>query len=256
MQSLKLLIFDISSEYGHFRKFNTTSSPLTYAVPTRTALAGLLGAILGIEREITPNVFPEGVTPVNELFDKTNADLAIQVLSPIKKVNIGFNLLDTGKSPSSFFNIENRTQIEFELLKHPKFRIYFSHKDEVVFNELVERIKNVRHHFTPYLGLAQFTSTVEWVGEEEVQLETAKEAYSDIQSIVNLSAITDNNPVQFEENNKVNSFFYTTDTMPTSMQRDRIVTDYAEILVERHGKTIKIKTDNFYKTSYGNILFL
>lgn len=256
MKSLKLLIFDISGEYGHFRKFNTTSSPLTYAVPTRTALAGILGAILGVEREISHNVFPEGVTPVNELFDRENADIAIQILAPIKKVNIGFNLLDTGKSASSFFNIENRTQIEFELLKHPKFRIYFSHKDEGIFNELAERIKNVRHHFTPYLGLAQFTTTVDWIGEEEARLETAKEEYSDIQSIVNLSTITDENPIKFEENINGKSFFYTTDTMPMAMQRDRIVTNYAEILLERHGKIIQVRTNSYYKTSHGNILLL
>lgn len=195
MESLKLLVFNISSEYGHFRKFNTTSSPLTYAIPTRTALAGMLGAILGIEREIAHNVFPEGVTPVNELFAKQKADFAIQILNPIKKQNIGFNLLDTGKSPSSFFNIDNRTQIEFELLKHPKFRIYFTHKDEEIFNELTERIKNVRHHFTPYLGLAQFTTTVEWIGEEEAYFETTKNEYSNIQSVINLSKVDSENLV-------------------------------------------------------------
>jgi len=251
MKSLKLLIFDISSEYGHFRKFNTTSSPLTYAIPTRTALAGVLGAILGVEREISPNVFPEGVIPVNELFNKENSDIAIQILNPIKKVNIGFNLLDTGKSPSSFFNIENRTQIEFELLKHPKFRIYFHHKDEKVFTALAERIKNVRHHFSPYLGLAQFSSVVDWIGEEEVPQVAAKEEYSEIQSVVNLSLINQEHPVKFGE-----SFYYTTDTMPMEMQRDRVVTDYAEILLERQGKTILVKTDNYYKTSFGNILLL
>jgi len=251
MKSLKLLIFDISSEYGHFRKFNTTSSPLTYAMPTRTALSGILGAILGIEREISHNVFPEGVVPVNELFGKAQAEFAVQIINPIKKINIGFNLLDTGKSPSSFFNIENRTQIEFELLKHPKFRIYFSLKDESIFKELSERIKNVRHHFTPYLGLAQFTSTVEWIGEEEASLENAKDEYSNVQSVINLSVINQKNPVKFSD-----TFFYTTDTMPMEMQRDRIVTNYAEILLERQGKTIEVKTENYYKTTHGNILLL
>ena len=47
-----ILIFDISSEFGHFRKYNTTTSPLSYSIPTRTAVAGILGAILGMEREI------------------------------------------------------------------------------------------------------------------------------------------------------------------------------------------------------------
>ncbi|RMG82383.1 MAG: CRISPR-associated protein Cas5, partial [Bacteroidetes bacterium] len=66
MKPHKLLVFDISGEYGHFRKFNTTTSPLTYSFPPLPALAGLLGAILGIERETSPGVFPKGVVPVNE----------------------------------------------------------------------------------------------------------------------------------------------------------------------------------------------
>ena len=58
------------------------------------------------------------------------------------------------------------------------------------------------------------------------------------------------NPIQF------GNAFYTTDTMPMIMKRDRIVTNYAEVLLEREGKSIKVKTETFWKTSHGNILFL
>ena len=85
MKSHQVLVFDISGEYGHFRKFNTTSSPLTYSIPTHTALAGILGAILGIERESSTGVFPEGVIPVNELFSPDTRNFGIQILNPIKK---------------------------------------------------------------------------------------------------------------------------------------------------------------------------
>ena len=51
MTSKTAIIFDVYGEYGHFRKFNTTTSPLTYSIPTPSAIFGLLGAVLGIERE-------------------------------------------------------------------------------------------------------------------------------------------------------------------------------------------------------------
>lgn len=250
MKSLKLLVFEISGEYGHFRKFNTTSSPLTYSIPTRTAIAGLLGAILGIERETAPNTFKDGITPVNELFNSSDSQIAIQILAPVKKVNIGFNLLDTGKSASSFFNITNRTQIEFELLKNPAFRIFFSHNDEAILSELSERIREVNHHFTPYLGLSQFTSIIEWCGEEVIELEKSENDNASIISVVNLSKLEMENPIQFGNG------FYTTDTMPMAMQRDRVVSDYAEVLLERKGEAVDVRTNNYWKTSFGNILFL
>ena len=46
----KVLVFDIWSEYGHFKKPYTTTSPLTFSIPSRTALTGIIGAILGIEK--------------------------------------------------------------------------------------------------------------------------------------------------------------------------------------------------------------
>lgn len=251
MKLLKILVFDISGEYGHFRKFNTTSSPLTYAIPTRLALSGILGAILGIERELSPGVFREGVIPVNEMFSPDLASFGVQILHPIKKVNIGFNLLDTDKSASSFFNIQNRTQIEFELLKNPRFRIFFNHADQSVFDDLEDRIKKVKHHFTPYLGLSQFTAIVDWVGlEDAAKVETAVE-YSEITTAVNLSKFKIEDAVKFGED-----ALYTTDTLPMSMRRDRVVSEYAEVLMERSGKPILVKTDKYWKTSHGNILFL
>ncbi len=254
MKLHKLLVFDISGEYGHFRKFNTTSSPLTYSIPTRSALAGILGAILGIERERSPNVFPEGVTPVNEMFSPDKANMAIQVLSPTKKVNIGFNLLNTGKSGSSFFNIQNRTQIEFELLKNPKFRVFLNYSGETVFKELSNRIRFVKHHFTPYLGLSQFTASIHWVDETELEKPDSPEGFIEICTAVNISKLVGDNPIRFEKGK--DAYFYSTDTVPMVMQRDRVITEYAEILIERTGKSILVNTQNYWKTKYGNILFL
>lgn len=252
MKSLDVLVFDLSGEYGHFRKYNTTSSPLTYIIPTRLAIVGILGAVLGIEREIGTNRYRKGTTPLNELFDRSTTHLAIQVLNPVKKVNIGFNLLDTGKSASSFFNIQNRTQIEFELLKNPKFRIYFSHQDKGIFQELAERIASVNHHFTPYLGLSQFTAKLEWIGKENLQ-QNAATSFEPIEIVtaVNLSTIASGEQVIFDKN-----AYYTSDTHPLAMRRDRTITEYGEILLERDGQPIQLKSVDYWQSSLGKIRFI
>lgn len=94
MNYKELLIFDIKGEYGHFRKYNTTTSPLTYSIPTRTAIAGMLGAILGMEREICDGLYPEGAEPVQEFFSKEQSGVAVQIINPVKKENVGFNLIN------------------------------------------------------------------------------------------------------------------------------------------------------------------
>lgn len=263
MSYKQVLIFDISSEYGHFRKFNTTTSPLSYSVPTRPAIAGILGSIVGLEREIGPNKYGEGVIPVAELLSRENAFIAVQLLEPVKKVYVGFNLVST-KNFRDYFNINDkdstgsikdayrRTQIEFELLKNPKFRIFISWENQELFEKLIESVQQNATYFTPYLGLSQFTAQIKFVDVCQANL-MQSEDFEEIISAINLSELAGNDAVQFNyESGK-----YTSDTMPIELQRDRIAKAYAEVLLETNGKPVPVKLKKYYKVgNYGNISFL
>ncbi|MBN2664461.1 MAG: type I-B CRISPR-associated protein Cas5 [Bacteroidales bacterium] len=253
MNYKEILIFDISSEYGHFRKYNTTTSPLTYSIPTRTAIAGILGAILGMERELSDGVYPDGVVPVQEFFSKANTDIGVQIINPVKKENVAINLINT---KTSFYDLSKagRTQIEFELVKNVKYRIFFAIKDnEKIFKELAERIKEKRHHFSPYLGLALFTSTIDFVDIRQAELVENKEnQYIEINTTINLSKIKVDKPVEFDD-----TAMYSANNMPIEMNKNREVQEYSEVLIEKNGLPIKAKVENYYKIeNYGNILFL
>ncbi|TLF47035.1 type I-B CRISPR-associated protein Cas5b [Maribacter aurantiacus] len=252
MTSKTALIFDISGEYGHFRKFNTTTSPLTYSLPTPSAIYGVLGAVLGIEREDSLNKIKVGKEHLREVFSNSNASVAIRPLSEIKKVNIGFNLLDTG-SYQSFFNVTNRTQIEYELLKDPNYRIFLNW-DHRLRNELIERLKSKRFHFHPYLGLSQMSANIEYVGEKE--LSEVPNNYLDFSTAINLSELdTENAPVDI---NFIKERVFQVETFPLDMQTDRTINRYGEILVEMNGDSIRAKSNkkSFAIASEGNIQFL
>lgn len=247
----RLIVFELSGEYGHFRKFNTTTSPLTYPIPTRTALTGVLGSVLGVERETAPGRFLANNVPVQELFSQKNCDLTVQLLAPVKKVSIGFNLLDTG---NSFFEIRKsgRTQIEFELLKNPSFRVFVRLMDTKLFDELASRLINRMHHFTPYLGLSQFTAIIHNAIVTQGVFRQASLGYIPIQSAVNLSLLTANPPIEFNQ-----TAHYYVETMPIELSRDRVVTRYGEVLVEANGDSVPVQTNEWFETTdFGNILFL
>ena len=250
METKPILIFDISAEYGHFRKFNTTTSPLSYSIPTRIALGGLLGAILGIEREIRPGIFTEGVSPVQEVFSRENANIAVQLLAPVKKVTMGFNLINT---KTSFFEIKTRTQIPFELLKDPHLRIYFNHRDEKLMEELENRLIHHAHHFTPYLGLSQFTANIHWVcrkiGEMIIHPTVEK---AEILSALNLSELRAETPINFDMSSQ-----YLVETMPLEMNRARVITSYGEIILEGNARPVSANLTEWVSIpDYGNIVFL
>jgi CRISPR-associated protein Cas5h len=254
MNEDRLLVFELSGEYGHFRKFNTTTSPLTYSIPTRMALTGILGAVLGIERERSPGRFPEGITPIQELFGSTQCDLAIQLLAPVRKVSMGFNLIDTGKEGASFFNIKKggRTQIEFELLKNPVFRVFVRLKDSGLFDSLTQRFFDRKHHFTPYLGLSQFTAILKNPTLTNVVHRIGGISPIPISSAVNLSAIAGDQPIEFDQR-----VHYYVETMPMELSRERIVTRYGEILVDANSGAVRVNTSEWFETpDFGNLLFL
>jgi CRISPR-associated protein Cas5h len=251
MSSKDLLIFDIRGEYGHFRKYNTTTSPLTYSIPTRTAIAGILGAILGMEREIRDGVYPEGAEPVQEFFSKERSDMAVQIMRPVKKENIGFNLINT---KISFYELtrKSRTQIEFELVKDVHYRIYLAMENTAKFEELSERIQNKRHHFTPYLGLAQFTAQVDFVQRATANEVASNGEFTEIVTAVNMSKLKGEPPVEFQR-----EFFYSANNMPIAMSRDREVLEYSEVLIEKNGNPLRVRVSDYYTVDgLGNILFL
>jgi len=253
MISKTALIFDISGEYGHFRKFNTTTSPLTYSIPTPSSIFGLLGAVLGIEREDSHNKIGEKKEHLRDVFSSKNASVAVRPLSEIKKVNIGFNLLDTG-SYKSFFNVTNRTQIEYEILKDPKFRIYLSW-DHRLKEELTERLKNKRFHFNPYLGISQMTADLEFVEEKEL-IEISEMDYVDFNTAINLSEVqSEKAPIDIDF---IKERTFQVETFPLDMQIDRTIKRYGEILVEMNGDTVRAipNKNSFTIENEGNIQFL
>lgn len=255
MKSDKVLVFDLSGEYGHFRKFNTTTSPLTYPMPPLPALAGIFGAVLGIERETSPGVFPSGVVPLNELFSPEKMSVAIQMLNPVKKTRMAFNLLDTEKVAQSFFNIKNRTQIEFELLKEPAFRIFFQHSDEQIFQTLAKRIKAKQYHFTPYLGLSQFAALLEYRDVLPCIEKQAANEPVEVMTGVNISNLDNQEPVKFRK-----GVHYSLDTYPHTMLPNREIIAYAEILTElKQGEKARfwVNTPHFWQAgTLGNIIFI
>jgi CRISPR-associated protein Cas5h len=108
----RVIVLDVWGDYAHFRKIYTTSSPLTYSFPPRTALSGLIGAIVGLDKE---DYFRH--------FLRKDAKIGCKILKPIKKVRIGENLINT-KSAIQMHLIKNRNQIRVEFVKDPSYRIY------------------------------------------------------------------------------------------------------------------------------------
>lgn len=232
----RVLVFEIWGEYGHFRKHYTTTSPLTFSIPSRTALTGLVSAIIGLSKE-----------EYLGRFGREEAHLGVRLMTPVKKVRFSENLIDTKKAGPMMNEIKNRTQIQYEYLKDPHFRVYFAHDDAEVQRAARDLLSAHCSVYTPCMGLSEHIANFEYVGEFEAE-EKRSEAV-EIHTAVRSDEIKN---LTFEPGRQ-----YITEIMPAEMAGDRTVTDYPEIVFERNGNPIRAECVRYWELENGEqITFL
>jgi CRISPR-associated protein Cas5h len=236
----KMLVFDVWGDYAHFRRFYTTTSPLSFPIPPRTALCGLIGAIIGLEKEDNDYL---------NYFSTESAHIALKLLNPIKKAIIAENLIDTKTARGPGMNlITNRTQIRFEFLKDQKYRIYFycTNKEDIVYQKLKLNLQHHKTVYTPCLGLSENIANYKFIGEFKINILSREEDYIYIDSVLPLQKISTTEGIIFESEGE-----YFSIRMPVELNTERIVTKYRDIIFDRNGKPIKVKLIE----SFTNIIY-
>ncbi len=153
---LPVVAFDLVGPMAHFRKFYTNSSSLSYHVPPRTVLMGVVAALLGWRR----NKYYERLALEQAAF---GISLRMSVRTIIQTVN--FLATDDG----DWHGVKSRTQIPVELVlpKDPdhravlRYRIFFMHRDPGITREVAERARVGRYAYPLFLGTAFCPAWVE-----------------------------------------------------------------------------------------------
>lgn len=241
---MKILVFDIWADYAHFRKFYTTSSPLTFSFPPPSAIAGILGAFYGSDKNKNEYL---------KVFGSEVCKIALRILRPIRKVRMGINLLETKgtnfRLPMSDKHLAPRTQIRTEFIKNPAFRIYIAHQDASIFNGLYKNISEHKSIYTISLGLSELLADFRYIGI--YNSETIRNGKpSDITTPVIASNIIPDT-IEIEMGKK-----YFKEKLPIKMNPERIVEKYDDVIFEPEGNTIKAQVKTYYTLENGdNIAF-
>jgi len=173
MDSIPVVAFRYFGRYGHFRKPYSNVSSFTYPFPPRTAIAGLLGAILGVPKE-----------KVARNFDESKMKVAVAIEKEIKTITHVTNLRQDSsgrvdysiKRPKKDWKPKPLKRIPdwnkpinpypMELLRNPSYLLYVSLNDKM--SELASRIKNERYVYTPCMGLSEFLAGLQYIPIEGV----------------------------------------------------------------------------------------
>jgi CRISPR-associated protein Cas5h len=128
---MKGVLFELKGNWGHFRKPETNNNPLTHDFVTKTALIGLIGAVLGKERDEMKQLFPQ----LSEDFL-----YGVSVKNSVKKESWSFTL-------RKVVDILDKAPKQMEFLKKPENIVALTLKNERsanIFDEFGKAKRNLR----------------------------------------------------------------------------------------------------------------
>lgn len=229
---MNLLVFDVGGPLAHFKKYYATTSALTYSIPPKTSLYGLVGAILGLSK--AENAYLEH-------FQDKSCLMGLKLLREPKSQRLGINL----RPNRDRFKVNPKPTMH-EFVQEPRYRIFFHHRNEALQDRLEISLRNHTSVFTPSLGLANLLCNFEWVDKCEVERKTSSEAVW-VDSVVPRS--------QFRSFGEMGDAEIVEQTMfAIEMDTGRRVTERDDILFDRRGNPINAIVDHFYTTEkHGNV---
>lgn len=141
---VKVLSFLMQGRFAHFCAPYTNVYRLTQPCPTKTAIMGFIGSVLGIEKDDLC------------LYQKVHC--GVEICNEYRTISMSY--LTRQGFPGNASNSESsRTSVE--VIVNPKYRIYITGDSELL-QKIYDLISEKTPIFTPYLGLAQFIASTDF----------------------------------------------------------------------------------------------
>ncbi|ACV48940.1 MULTISPECIES: type I-B CRISPR-associated protein Cas5b [Halomicrobium] len=164
------LSFTVSGPWGHFRRIEGNIVKQTYRVIPRTTVAGLIAAMLGIERDGYYDLFAPGESLV-----------AIEPTSELRTMKLPMNTLSTADEHMASLNPRGKLSIKlpdpskprqqhnYEVLVEPAYRIDVWLADDERYDRLRSLLESGESYYVPSLGLSEHLATIDYHGEFPVE---------------------------------------------------------------------------------------
>ena len=240
---MKIAVFDIEGRFAHFRKFYTNSSSLSYSVPPRTTIEGIIGAILGCERD--------------SYYKKLSSEklhISVKKNKPTRSITQTLNYIKA-TSPSQLYAPDEHTQIPFEIItgwgeESVSYRIYAASKESYM-DELRDRLVSERYVYPPSLGTVFFQGYIKNIPCVDITLQESN-SYVSIDSVAPLHNIKEI---------EIGEYQLIKEKMPKDFDENREIKKAETYIFDQRGCPVKFKVkDNYYniKLKYGEekIIFM
>lgn len=247
---MEILTFDISGKFAHFRKFYSSSTALSFSIPPRTTIIGILAAILGKEKE-----------SYYEEFASDKIRIGIAVKSKLKKSFHRLNHLMI-KGPADFRGAKPHIQTPFEVVSPEdiasgliSYTIFISYFDNglPLFNELKGKISSNDNTFPVSFGIAPFSAQVHNFNlfvEQDIQQKEVQNEIISFDSAVNSETVLE----LFYDKENISEFMIEDEIMPADFKAnyDRELSKMNKVLFIDGGNKLRVNFSGIYYQLYSN----
>ncbi|HCK98637.1 MAG TPA: type I-B CRISPR-associated protein Cas5 [Candidatus Marinimicrobia bacterium] len=240
---MKIVHFLLSGRFGHFLYAEANVSMPSYPFPPRTSIIGLIGAVIGIEKDISQieleptyiaisGKLPEKFWVTNKFHQSLPAKLPSTIYKNIK---------------GSSSEVTNQKRLKQEWLFNPIYEIWVS-LPEKYHDEFANRIKEHRWHFCPCLGISEHIADLQWISNETA-IQLVKSKYSISSAFPESAGELDMDEI-FD-----NQLILHCVRMPREVNKDRVFS-HCNYYFERDMKTIPLVTDQAFEVENRKIIFM
>ncbi|MFY0255151.1 CRISPR-associated protein Cas5 [Chitinophaga sp. 30R24] len=254
---MEVLQIDLKGKMAHFRKYYANNTSLSFSIPPRTTISGMLAAILGL--------------PKDEYYSKFSSDkirIGISLRSPVKKTfhrlnflrvtslgNLGADIEKSKPFRSDFRGTGGNIQTPFEIITGYNlqcdeicYRIFVSAFDttDPIFDLLKEYTLQRRTHYNLSFGIAGFAAYI-----DDVHLFTkekiAHKKINNQEVILHSAVISDKiTALHFEKDDDSN--FVEEELMPADFIADnnREISKMNRVLFTHHALPLKVSYSGDY----------
>jgi CRISPR-associated protein Cas5 subtype I-B len=162
------LQFHVSGRWAQFRKPETNNTPLTHDFVTKTAIVGIMGAVLGIERPAMRELFP--ILCEDVLY-------GVQILGTVDKQSWAFTLRNVHKQNDR----AEKAPRQMEFIREPSYTVVMAlvnDRSAEMFSRFAAALRNGEASFTPVLGLHNCPAELEWLMDCAFEKNDSNEPYT------------------------------------------------------------------------------
>jgi len=249
---MDILSFHLRGKMAHFRKYYANSSALSYWVPPRTTIIGILAGLLGMKRD-----------SYYEQFSLEECQIALALCSPLKKTMQKMNLLMIKSSDdlngSADYHSQTATEfiIPLDLVNgYLDYKVWIHHRNPTIQNDLLNLLSPDNESFYCSKGIAVALGSVQnlgWIETDKIYQGELLHATEEKRHISTVVAVRDLTHLDFATD-RTHSYLKEDLTLEFDSERKLTAKGKGEFIINANGTGIWGSAENLVQLDNGEVI--